>query len=296
MKNQPNEVLCLGEVLIDMIATDNKLQSYNRYFGGSPANVAIHLSKLNIKSAFAGAVGSDFFGDFIIETFNAYTVDISRLKVVPFENTSLVFINEHVDPPQATYFKKADFLYSFTEELEELIKQVKIVHTSAHALSINPLRQTVLKTLEIARKQKKLISFEPNFRPELNSNDPSYRSIILNSLSNIDIVKPSIDDARQLFGEEKSPQEIILKFIELGVRKSVILTCGSKGVYFIDDNEIIRFQPIIPVKKVIGVTGAGDAFWGGFISSIIKQDSIKEAINSGLFMASEKITYRGAIS
>ncbi|MFX0123527.1 MAG: carbohydrate kinase family protein, partial [Candidatus Hodarchaeota archaeon] len=291
MKSQQIEILCMGEVLIDLIA-DSKLECFCRFFGGSPANVAIQLAKLEHKTAFAGSVGMDFFGDFIIKVFESNNVNISLLSRYSLYPTSIVLINETKEPPFPIYHKSADFRYTFSEELRHMIDQITIFHTSAHALSFNPLRDTVLEAMKYAEDSGKIISFEPNYRPQINTEFENYKTTVLEALTYVDIVKPSIDDIFELFGEYLSPHESIFNFKDLGVKKTVILTCGSRGVYYNDEDENVQYEAVIPVKDVVGITGAGDAFWAGFLSSILRNQTIRQAIHSGLVEASKKIKYQ----
>ncbi|MFX1505597.1 MAG: carbohydrate kinase family protein, partial [Promethearchaeota archaeon] len=293
MTSQQIEILCLGEVVVDLIA-DSKLECFNRFFGGSPANVAIQLAKLEHNTAFAGSVGADFFGDFIIKVFESNNVNISLLSRSSLHSTSLVIINETNDPPFPIYYKSADFRYTFSVELRQMIDQIEIFHTSAHALAFNPMRETVLEALKYAENKGKIISFEPNYRPKINVDNEDYKSAVLKAFTYVDIVKPSIDDVCELFGKSLSPHESIFNFKDLGVKKTVILTCGSKGVYYNDEDQNIQYKGVIPVNDVVGRTGAGDAFWAGFLSSTLKNQAISKAIHSGLIVASKKIKYRGA--
>ena len=295
MTSEYNKILCLGEVLIDLIAADDHLLQYYCHFGGSPANVAVHLAKMGHKVAFAGAVGSDFLGDYIIDFFNYRKVDISLLVQLPRKPTSIVVINEHIDPPIPIYHKNADFYYHYSSKLQDMIDLVDIIHTTAHSLAFDPLRTTVIKSLKYGSKKQKIITFDPNFRPMINIEDQNFKQTVFDALQYVDIIKPSLDDSLKLFDDSLSPNEIITRFKRLGVNKSVIVTCGGKGVYYLDEKQKIQFEPVIPVENIVGITGAGDAFWSGFLSVLIKQGAIKEGIKSGIRSAAEKIRYKGAI-
>ena len=64
-----NDILAVGELLIDMISTEyDEIMKGNiqRYFGGSPSNIAMNVKMLGIHSLIASAVGKDGFGKFLI--------------------------------------------------------------------------------------------------------------------------------------------------------------------------------------------------------------------------------------
>jgi len=284
----------MGEIVVDMITNEKSLNKFTRFFGGSPANVAIHLANKGNEVFFAGTIGNDFLGEYLKQILTNNNVNTSLLQRSS-KPTSVIIIDEDYDSPIPLFYKSADPYYYFTDELKEKIKYVDLIHVSAHALSMAPLSQTVLETIKLGLELQKIISLEPNFRSKINLEDKTYQKTVLNVLKYIDIVKPSLDDAHNLFDENLDTFEIIAKFFELGVKRLVILTCGSKGVYFCSKDGDPEYLPVHPIKKVAGVTGAGDAFWGGFLSSYIKEFNIKKAIQAGMETASEKIRHIGAV-
>ena len=72
--NHTNDILTVGELLVDMISAeyDENFESntYHKFFGGSPANIAMNVKKLGIQSLIASAVGEDGFGKFLINMEN----------------------------------------------------------------------------------------------------------------------------------------------------------------------------------------------------------------------------------
>ena len=60
------DVLCFGEALVDLLPDRRgRLRDCERFevhSGGAPANVAVGLARLGVRSAFYGVVGDDEFG------------------------------------------------------------------------------------------------------------------------------------------------------------------------------------------------------------------------------------------
>ena len=68
------DLILLGRVTIDFNPQDYykslaESSTFIKYLGGSPANIAIGLSRLGKKCGFFSRVSDDAFGDFCIETF-----------------------------------------------------------------------------------------------------------------------------------------------------------------------------------------------------------------------------------
>lgn len=92
-ERKSNDLITIGELLIDMISEDysddHRGRVYHRYFGGSPSNVAINAKRLGIKSKIAAAVDNDGLGDYLIQTLLQEDMDISTIQRVD-ESTSMV--------------------------------------------------------------------------------------------------------------------------------------------------------------------------------------------------------------
>ncbi|MHA1214866.1 MAG: carbohydrate kinase family protein [Candidatus Hodarchaeales archaeon] len=298
MPSQEREFLGLGELLIDLIATTSQLDTYKRYFGGSAANVTLNLTKLGHNTAFAGAIGMDEFGKYLLHELAQESVDTSLVQQYKSSHTSIILVNEFIEPPEVIYCKDADFRFQFSNSLIDMIDHVKIVHTTAHALSFSPLRETIIKAVKYAKEKGKIISFDPNYRPNINPNDPDYKDAIFDILKYTDIVKPSIVDAKNLFGEDIEIEGVFKQLNKFNVTKGIILTCGPQGVYYTEDGSDICYSKAkkVPDEEVVGITGAGDAFFAGFLSALLKNKSFSRSIRLGIESAAKKIKYRGASS
>ncbi|MDO8056857.1 MAG: PfkB family carbohydrate kinase, partial [Candidatus Hermodarchaeota archaeon] len=63
-------VVCLGELLVDLIADKpgrlSEVSSFQKCPGGAPANVAVGIARLGTPCGFIGKVGADVFGKFLV--------------------------------------------------------------------------------------------------------------------------------------------------------------------------------------------------------------------------------------
>lgn len=112
---------------------------------------------------------------------------------------------------------------------------------------------------------------------------------------NIDIITPNEHELEKMTGintvDDDGCRDAAKKLLSLGV-KSVIVTRGEKGIFFINDSE----EFFIAANKVLAVdtTAAGDAFLGGFASSLDLGGTIRESIDIGQKVAAYAIQQRGA--
>ncbi len=71
------------------------------------------------------------------------------------------------------------------------------------------------------------------------------------------------------------------------------MTLGKDGVLVSNGKETMRSQTL--AKEVVDTTGAGDAFWSGFYSAVVKGYTIKEAVQLGSAVSAFKLKYTGAV-
>ena len=290
-ENKSNDVLAIGELLVDMISTDeDEIPTYQQFFGGAPANIAMNVKKLGINSLIAAAVGEDRVGDFLIDHLKSNEINTNLIQKVK-NATSMVLLNKSNGTPIPIFYRDADFYLSFEKELERAIVKSKIIHFSCWPISRKPSRITIEKAIEVAQENNVLICFDPNYHEMIWQKDEDGRDYVKSVISKSDIIKPSEDDAKRLFGAD-TPENQIKKFLSLGV-KLVIMTLGEDGLIVSNGKETLTHAT--KATKVVDTTGAGDAFWSGFYAAIIKEYSITEAIAFGSATSAFKLKSMGAI-
>ncbi|MBW8351383.1 sugar kinase [Bacillus sp. IITD106] len=293
-QDKNNDILTVGELLIDMISKDYSDQSdcdtYKRYFGGSPSNIAINAKKLGIHSQVASAVGDDRLGRFLIEQLQVADIDVRGVQKVDYP-TSMVLVNKSQSTPIPIFYRGADYHLAYTPYLEEVLINSKIVHFSCWPISQFPVRNTIEKVIEMAKKNGILVGFDPNYHPMIWQKGEEGIEYIKNIISKADIVKPSEDDAERLFGKDTHENQIN-KFLLLGA-KLVILTMGKDGAIVSNGAETITFDTL--ATEVVDTTGAGDAFWSGFYAGLIKGYTLRESLDLGFAVSAYKLKYVGAV-
>ncbi len=293
-KERKNDILAVGELLIDMIATEYgdhfQCSTYKKFFGGSPANIAMNVKKLGVNSLIASAVGDDGLGRYLTNCVKEADLDTSLIENVDV-STSMVLITKSKNTPTPIFYRGADYNLSFTSALEEAVMNSKIVHFSCWPISRYPVRSTIEKVIEAAKNNGTMICFDPNYHPMIWEKGEAGIEYVKSTIGKVHIVKPSEDDAERLFGKDK-PEKQIAKFLDLGA-KLVVMTLGKEGAIASNGIETIKFKTM--ATEVVDTTGAGDAFWSGFYAALVKGYTIKEALDLGFAVSAYKLKYLGAI-
>ncbi len=293
------DFFALGEALVDLISNDvveslaNAI-TFERYAGGQTANLAMNMAGLGNRAALAACIGRDGLGDFVFSHLETAGVDTRHVQRTDQAPTTLVLVSRQTQTPAFIIYRGADAHLCNHTGLEEAVVGSRVIHTSAFALAREPARSTILTHLRTARQHRALITFDPNYHPKVWPDTQEYAHIVRQTFALVDVTKPSIDDATRLCGAGKTPREYAQTFLEWGA-KTVLLTLGAQGVLVVTAGGQEHHVPANPVP-VQDVTGAGDAFWAGFLSAHLRGSPLFEAAYFGQLLAEAKIGQIGPLA
>ena len=292
------DVLSVGEALVDFISTEavdkvEQADGFRCYLGGSVTNLAANVARLGGRAAVAARVGDDPFGRFVRREMKQRGVVTDYLKTDAATRTTLAFITRSAATADSVIYRGSDARLSLEDVPQAAIERTRAVHTSAFALSQESSRTAVLDALRRARARGCLISLDPNYHPSLWDASRSPAKVLAEACGYVDVVKPSRDDCQRLFGAGLSPTDCARRFHAWGVRK-VLLTQGPGGISVYEEG-----QPRHVESREISVadaTGAGDAFWAGFLVATLDGCSLYEAVLFGREVAEMKVGTVGPIA
>jgi fructokinase len=128
----------------------------------------------------------------------------------------------------------------------------------------------------MASDQGKIISFDPNYSPVVWPNYQEAQEVTRDIYQYVTITKASLDDAHRFFGGAHSPRTYIQMFHELGPR-TVVFTMGKEGSLISKDGHLLGHLPTRPLE-VKDATGAGDAFWAGFLVALLDGNPLERCL------------------
>lgn len=287
------DLLCVGELLVDMIATKygsfTTCSEFSRYAGGAPANITSNGRRLGLRASLAAAVGTDGLGDFLLDSLERADIDSSLVQRYD-ESTSLVVITRSQESPIPIFYRGADSKIILSRELIDTLHDSSILHFSCWPLSMEPSRSSIVSMIEIARNLGVLVCFDPNYHRSIWQDRHEALSLIERTLPYVDIIKPSEDDANRLFGMD-DPIRHIRRYLDLGA-KLVIMTLGKDGAIASEGKEMREYPSL--AHGVVDTTGAGDAFWSGLYVGIVNGRSLDASIRLGMAVCALKLRGVGA--
>jgi fructokinase/2-dehydro-3-deoxygluconokinase len=301
-------VLCLGDICADLIipyaaalkAKSDPASCVNADVrpaeGGSVANTACAIARLEIPVLFAGTCGLDAYGQMLKRGLEREGVDTSLLRMEPDKPTQLVLLvlNEQGD---RTAFACPAHLGSQHSILPDqipadIVERISWLHVTGMMLREDPAASTQLDLMRRCRESGVPVSFDINVRVEALQNELFAKNLGLAKELADYILGSSFDEIPLLAGERDA---------ELAAQKlaahgaAVISRSGDQGADLFRNGTRIH-APAFPVT-VADTVGAGDAFDGAFIaaklSGLSDADAMQEA-NAAAAICVSKPSGRGS--
>ncbi len=108
------------------------------------------------------------------------------------------------------------------------------------------------------------------------------------------LVKISEDDCFRFFGEAKSDYEIFDYFHDAGAA-TICYTKGKSGVVVSDTTTGMFSQEALHIPEIKDTTGAGDAFWTGFLYAFLQYKKLQDCVAFAQQMAAIKLQRIGGL-
>ena len=213
------DVTALGELLIDF--TENGKSGQGNIMmeanpGGAPCNVLAMLTKLGKKTAFIGKVGDDYLGHHLQQVVDSLGINTDNLLFDKDVHTTLAFVHTFEDGDRDFSFYRnpgADMNLTASEVNESIIADSKIFHFGTLSMTDPEVRKATEHAVEIAEKNKCLISFDPNLRPPLWKNSKDAKECFDYGMTHCDVLKISDNEIIWFTGLEDFDKGV--KFLKI---------------------------------------------------------------------------------
>lgn len=274
-------ILCFGEALIDFHGEGIDEYGFARHFvpfaGGAPANVAVAVARLGGEARFAGMLGEDRFGDFLLAHLRDAGVGIDDVVRTGEANTALAFVTLDAEGERSFSFYRppaADLLFRLQHFRPQAFDGVRVFHVCSNSLTEPEIAAVTLEGMQRARRAGALVSFDLNLRPALWSPKRDPLDHVWPVLHQADVVKLSAEELAWLAVDG---EEATLDRLWRGRTRLLVVTDGPRAMrWFHPDAE--GELPAYAVDTVDS-TGAGDAFVGGLLCRLAEIDGGPGAID-----------------
>ncbi len=248
--------------------------------GGGGTNTAVALSRLGLKTAYLGKIGSDENAEMILHILKKNKVDFIGVQKDGVSGYSVILKSLENDRSILAY-KGINNKLRYDE--------IDIKRLNTNWFYFSSMVGDSYTTLELLAKYAEEKGIKITFNPSnyLAEKGPVFLREVL---TRTEILVLNKDEANLLVGKWPM-KELIKKLMETGP-KSVVVTDGKNGAFTI--NKHFYHVKCSPNAKASETTGAGDAFAATFLAGIIKTGKIEKALQMAQANAESVIQHVGA--
>jgi sugar/nucleoside kinase (ribokinase family) len=293
------DVITFGETMVlfqaDQMLPLEYVHQFPKRIGGAESNVAIGLARLGHSVGWFSKLGSDPFGRYVHKYVRGEGVDTTACLFTDEAPTGLLF-KEQLSPEDVNvyYYRKgsAASLMNPDELNEEYLSQAKILHISGITPALSDsCYKTVMKAIEIAKRNQTRIVFDPNLRLKLWTAEKA-KQVFNEIAAQADVIIPGLDEGQLMTG--KTDVEDVAGALMGDSDKTIIIKLGSKGAYFQTQTEK-EYVDGFPVQQIVDPVGAGDGFAAGIISGLLREEPLETVVRRANAIGAMVVSMNGDV-
>lgn len=301
------DLLTLGESMVSL-RSGGPLSaggSLSMHVAGAESNVAVGVARLGHGVSWAGVVGSDPHGQFIVRQLRSEGIGLHHREDAS-RSTGVMFLEQRTaDVSRAYYYRSgsAGSTLGIPDVDAALRGGARVLHLTGITAALSPgARRAVEYAAERATGEGILVSLDVNYRAKLWSRDEAraalapiarHATVVIASEDELDLVAvptldPTLDAAA---GLSDAAEDLLAKrLLELGVREVVVKRgAAGAGAYTADGR---REVPAVPVTS-IDTVGAGDAFTAGYLSALLDGEDVAGRLQRGALAGAFAVSTAG---
>jgi sugar/nucleoside kinase (ribokinase family) len=268
-KNKP--IICLGILVADIVGRPLRtvpdlgrlvlVDEMSLHTGGCAINTATALARLGLPVEVIGKIGSDSFGDFVLNSLAERSIGTNGITRDMEVGTSATMVMVAPDGERRFVHYMGANAHLTLEDIDfSMVEAGSILHIAGSLVMPGIDGQPTAELLHHAQA-----AGVTTFLDTVWDDSGRWMDVLAPCLPHIDYFVPSLPEGQALTGLEDST-EIALALLDQGVR-TVGLKMGSDGcLVMTGEGQAIRL-PSFQVD-VVDATGAGDAFAAGFIAGV----------------------------
>lgn len=278
------DIIIMGEMLVEIMREkeDQSLYETHTFRGpfpsGAPAICIDAAARLGCKTAIIGGVGKDDFGKCLLDRLKKDGVDTSYVLESVERATGVAFVTYFADGSRKFIFHMGN-TPAVEAKAPEQPEDAKYMHIMGCSLMANKdFAQEILKLMRTMTAKGTKLSFDPNIRKELFTDD-SIHAVIQEVLENTSVFMPGVEELLLTTGQD-NVEDGIRKCFEYPKMELVVLKNGSRGSSIYSRDGSVETVGVYKVVQA-DATGAGDCYDGAFLAGLCQGKSPMEAARMG---------------
>jgi len=313
------DLLTLGEAMVSLRSAGplSAGGSLGMHVAGAESNVAVGVARLGRRVAWAGVIGADPHGEFILRGLRGEGIDV-RYRVEDTRGTGVMFLERRTADISRAFYYRAGSAGS-TLNRDDVDRAFAAAPRALHLTGITPaLSPEARRAVEYAAARGAAegltVSLDVNYRAKLWSRDEAravltplarHATVLIASDDELDLVADGGERGRRGTGAtdadpvvgagaESSGAEreaaMAAELLGRGVLDVVVKRgAAGAGVY----TAAGRLEaPAVPVTS-IDTVGAGDAFTAGYLSALLEGAATADRLRRGTLAGAFAVSSAG---
>jgi len=281
-----NNFLIIGRAGMDIYPDPpgTKTEDATHFFtclGGSSANIGVAITRHGGKAALLTRVADDSIGRFAVNQLKNYGVDATHVHAEGGEaRNSLAVVETRVEAHQTVIYRNgaADFQMTMGDVEAVDYSAYGALITTGTVFAAEPSRSAAFHALDLAKRAGLPIIFDIDYRPYSWPSAEVAADVYSRAGRLCDIVIGNDDEFGFMAGGKEKGLEFARDLAKT-TASIVVYKMGEFGsITITPDNE---FKTGIYRVEALKPTGAGDAFMGGFVSSLANGFSLPDCVLRG---------------
>jgi 2-dehydro-3-deoxygluconokinase len=291
-------VAAIGECMIELGQRDSATLSLA--YGGDTLNTAVYLKRAagdRLAVDYVTALGEDPWSEAMLAFWREEGLGTDRVARLAGKLPGLYVIRVDEQGERRFYYWRSAaavrelFRAPETLPILELLPEYDLVYLSLITLSVlaEDARDRLGEALDRARARGARVAFDTNYRPAGWPDRAGAREAAERLIARADIVLPTADDDRALFGDADLDATA-----SRYARVEAAVKLGGDGCLLVEGGR--RRHVAVPERVIpVDTTAAGDAFNAGYLTARLLGRAPEAAALGAHRLASAVIQHRGAI-
>ncbi len=285
---RPLDAICMGRAGLDLYANElntafSDVTQFNKHVGGSPANIAVGMSKLGAKLGFIGKVSDDVVGGFVKEYLAEQGVDVSGVTLDDTgTRTSLAITEMRADNCAVVIYRNnaADLALTPQDVSSDYIASARMLVVSGTALSTSPSRDAVFAAIDVATANNNLVVLDLDYRAYTWTSLAEAAEVYQRAAASAHVLIGNNEEFEVMGVPAGSDPERTAQSCLQGRTHTVLIKAGEAGssIFSADGTCFTQGRYNVDVVKPFG---AGDAYAAAICAGLIQGLSLQECVARG---------------
>lgn len=263
-----------GRSISSIKLRDSNPGRLNMSAGGVTRNILENISRLGVKAQLISAVGTDAFGERIIESCTRAGIGTEHMLRLNGETSSSYI---------AVLDDNGDMLLGMSDM--RILQKLGAEHIRKNAGLIAGADAVIIDGCLAEETIEEILKAADGARVFADPVSTAYARTIAKFTDRLHLVKPNLMELEVLSGMKAETDAEIIAAADAVLARgtyAVAVSLGKRGCYYADRGGESFFAALKPIETMENATGAGDAFMAGLVCGAVRKTDTRRSVEYAL--------------